>query len=163
MTWSAQQYDRFEDERTQPVRDLLAAIPRAVARIAVDLGCGPGNSTEVLAARYPMATVRGLDRGRHDPRERRGQRGFFPAKPGKSTLTPASAICVNTQSYVLLHTPQRCFGPAGFTRSTGCLHHIVSGSLIAGLGSARTGAGVGSAHVRFRHPVLAVNWAWEGQ
>lgn len=61
MTWSAQQYARFEGERTRPVRDLVAAIPRDDARTAVDLGCGPGNSTEVLAARYPMATVRGLD------------------------------------------------------------------------------------------------------
>jgi len=61
MTWSAQQYARFEDERTRPVRDLVAAIPRDDARTAIDLGCGPGNSTEVLAARYPMATVRGLD------------------------------------------------------------------------------------------------------
>lgn len=61
MTWSAQQYARFEDERTRPVRDLVAAIPRDEARTAIDLGCGPGNSTEVLAARYPEATVRGLD------------------------------------------------------------------------------------------------------
>lgn len=61
MAWSAQQYARFEDERTRPVRDLVAAIPRDEARTAIDLGCGPGNSTEVLAARYPEATVRGLD------------------------------------------------------------------------------------------------------
>ena len=61
MTWSAQQYARFEDERTRPVRDLVAAIPRDDVRTAVDLGSGPGNSTEVLAARYPAATVRGLD------------------------------------------------------------------------------------------------------
>lgn len=61
MTWSARQYARFEDERTRPVRDLVAAIPRDEVRTAVDLGCGPGNSTEVLAARYPAATVRGLD------------------------------------------------------------------------------------------------------
>ncbi len=61
MTWSAQQYARFEDERTRPVRDLVAAIPRDDVRTAVDLGCGPGNSTEALAARYPAATVRGLD------------------------------------------------------------------------------------------------------
>lgn len=61
MTWSAAQYARFEDERTRPVRDLVAAIPRDDARRAIDLGCGPGNSTEVLAARYAMADIRGLD------------------------------------------------------------------------------------------------------
>jgi trans-aconitate 2-methyltransferase len=61
MTWSARQYSTFEQERTRPVRDLVAAIPTQEVRLAVDLGCGPGNSTEVLAARYPEATVTGLD------------------------------------------------------------------------------------------------------
>jgi trans-aconitate 2-methyltransferase len=62
MSWSARQYVVFEDERTRPVRDLLAAVPGSgEVRSAVDLGCGPGNSTEVLAARFPGATVTGLD------------------------------------------------------------------------------------------------------
>jgi trans-aconitate 2-methyltransferase len=61
MSWSATQYSLFEQQRTRPVRDLVAAIPLASAQIAVDLGCGPGNSTEVLAERFPDATVTGLD------------------------------------------------------------------------------------------------------
>ena len=61
MSWSAKQYVAFEDERTRPVRDLLNAVPETRARSVVDLGCGPGNSTEVLAARFPGATVTGLD------------------------------------------------------------------------------------------------------
>jgi trans-aconitate 2-methyltransferase len=61
MTWSAKQYVQFEDERTRAVRDLLAAVPTADARDAVDLGCGPGNSTEVLGARYPTARLSGID------------------------------------------------------------------------------------------------------
>lgn len=59
--WSAKQYTAFEAERTRPVRDLVAAIPNRDAKTAIDLGCGPGNSTEVLAAAFPDAAVTGLD------------------------------------------------------------------------------------------------------
>jgi trans-aconitate 2-methyltransferase len=61
MSWSASQYLKFEDERTRPVRDLIAAIPTATVSRAIDLGCGPGNSTEELKARYPAASVTGID------------------------------------------------------------------------------------------------------
>lgn len=61
MTWSAAQYSSFETERTRPVRDLVHALPSTDPRQAIDLGCGPANSTEVLAARFPSAEVAGLD------------------------------------------------------------------------------------------------------
>jgi len=59
--WDSAQYLRFQDERTQPCRDLAARIALVEPATIIDLGCGPGNSTEVIAARFPGAAVTGLD------------------------------------------------------------------------------------------------------
>ncbi|MDM9647884.1 trans-aconitate 2-methyltransferase [Rhizobium sp. S163] len=61
MAWSASQYVKFEDERTRPARDLLAQVPMEHIERAIDLGCGPGNSTELIIDRYGASGVSGLD------------------------------------------------------------------------------------------------------
>ncbi len=61
MDWNPDLYRRFEGERTQAALDLLSRIPIARAARVVDLGCGPGNSTEILAARYGGAEIVGID------------------------------------------------------------------------------------------------------
>jgi trans-aconitate 2-methyltransferase len=59
--WDPTLYSRYEDERTRPAGDLLARVPLAEAAHIVDLGCGPGNSTALLARRFPQASVLGTD------------------------------------------------------------------------------------------------------
>lgn len=59
--WDPALYRRFESERTRPAIELLARVPLAEVDYAVDLGCGPGNATALLAARYPQAEIVGID------------------------------------------------------------------------------------------------------
>ncbi|KAI2817084.1 hypothetical protein CBS115989_6239 [Aspergillus niger] len=60
--WSATQYLKFADERAIPTQDLLSHIPLQSPSHIVDLGCGPGNSTAMLSARYPSCpSISGID------------------------------------------------------------------------------------------------------
>lgn len=61
LDWNPALYRRFEDERTRPAAELLARVPLTGAAQVVDLGCGPGNSTELLVQRFPGASVVGTD------------------------------------------------------------------------------------------------------
>jgi len=61
MVWNPQAYLAHADERTRPAAELLARIPDAAPARVVDLGCGPGNSTALLRARWAEARIEGLD------------------------------------------------------------------------------------------------------
>ena len=61
MSWDPDVYMKFASERTRPAMELLARVPlRAPSRV-IDLGCGPGNSTALLAARWREAEIEGLE------------------------------------------------------------------------------------------------------
>ena len=56
MDWNSEQYLKFKTERTQPAVDLVNRINMVNLGKILDVGCGPGNSTQVLHLKYPGAT-----------------------------------------------------------------------------------------------------------
>ncbi len=60
-TWNAEHYLKYGDERTRAAADLAARIQLDEPTTIVDLGCGPGNSTQLLCKRWPHANIVGVD------------------------------------------------------------------------------------------------------
>lgn len=58
--WSPQTYLKFAGERSRPSLDLLNRVSVTPSSV-VDLGCGPGHLTAVLRARWPEASIVGVD------------------------------------------------------------------------------------------------------
>lgn len=59
--WRPDLYLRYAAYRQRPARDLLERIPECRPGLVVDLGCGPGNMTAELIARWPDARIIGVD------------------------------------------------------------------------------------------------------
>ena len=59
--WDPEQYGRFAGERGRPFVELLSRVELESPRRVVDLGCGPGKLTALLADRWPTATIEGID------------------------------------------------------------------------------------------------------
>ena len=62
--WDPGQYHKFSDHRRRPALELLARAFPADPGLAVDLGCGTGEITRLIAERWPGAAVQGVD---HSP------------------------------------------------------------------------------------------------
>jgi trans-aconitate 2-methyltransferase len=66
VCWDPAQYQRYGDERSRAFLELLLRVDAARTgadepSYVVDLGCGPGPLTRLLADRWPSATVLGVD------------------------------------------------------------------------------------------------------
>jgi trans-aconitate 2-methyltransferase len=59
--WNPELYLKYADERTQPSLDLISRIKVENPTHILDIGCGPGNSTQALRDRWPDASITGLD------------------------------------------------------------------------------------------------------
>ena len=58
--WDSELYLRFKKERGQPSLDLISRLTGDFKNI-LDLGSGPGNSTQNLCTRFPNAQILGVD------------------------------------------------------------------------------------------------------
>jgi trans-aconitate 2-methyltransferase len=61
VKWDPNQYARYADERGRPFIELVGRIRAEQPSRVIDLGCGPGNLTALLSARWPGAIVEGID------------------------------------------------------------------------------------------------------
>jgi trans-aconitate 2-methyltransferase len=80
--WDAALYLRFGGERARPFFDLLARVGAERPGYVVDMGCGPGNLTALLAERWPSASVCGVD---NSPEMIEAARRLTPADALQST------------------------------------------------------------------------------
>jgi trans-aconitate 2-methyltransferase len=60
-SWDPDRYLTFADERGRPFLELVARVDAEAPRRVVDLGCGAGNLTVLLARRWPQAQILGVD------------------------------------------------------------------------------------------------------
>ena len=61
--WNPDLYLKYRNERTQPSIDLISKIGASFQPGSIlDIGCGPGNSSEALLQRWPGATLTGIDK-----------------------------------------------------------------------------------------------------
>jgi trans-aconitate 2-methyltransferase len=61
MPWNPEQYDKFKQERSAPVSDVLSLIQVLSGMRVIDLGCGTGEHTRRLADMLPKSNVIGID------------------------------------------------------------------------------------------------------
>jgi trans-aconitate 2-methyltransferase len=59
--WNPQQYRAYASHRARPFFELLGRVDVTAPAYVVDLGCGPGERTADLAARWPGAVIEGID------------------------------------------------------------------------------------------------------
>lgn len=90
--WNSQQYTKFENERTQPSVDLIHRID-IMPKSVLDIGCGPGNSTNQLYKYFPKADILGVDNS--DNMLERAEKSYSHLNFKKCTI-PNELDCIGT-------------------------------------------------------------------
>jgi trans-aconitate 2-methyltransferase len=100
--WDATLYLRFGGERARPFFDLLARVGAELPEYVVDMGCGPGNLTALLAERWPSAAVCGID---SSPQMIEAAQRLVPEHARRSQASPAPGTTMTS------HAPGLSFEP----------------------------------------------------
>jgi trans-aconitate 2-methyltransferase len=103
-TWDPSAYLAFDDHRARPFHDLLHRVSVRAPRRVVDLGCGPGNLTALLAARWPQAVLEAVDSSAEMVAAAR-QRGVDARRGDVVDWTPAPDTDVVVTNAVLQWVP----------------------------------------------------------
>lgn len=61
MPWNPDVYNTFKEERHQPFYDLIAHLHARPAMRIIDLGCGTGELTNIIAEKFAPARLVGID------------------------------------------------------------------------------------------------------
>ena len=104
--WDATQYLRFGGERSRPFFDLLARVGAELPCCVVDMGCGPGNLTVLLAERWPSAAVSGVD---SSPQMIEAARKLVPAGALRSTGSMGAMGAMGAGPVLTSHAPGLSF------------------------------------------------------
>ena len=176
--WDPGQYHKFSDHRRRPAVELLARVPPAdEPGLVIDLGCGSGEITRLLAARWPGAAVQGvdnspdmLDRARAGDAEGGGEprikwveadiATWAPPRPPRLVYANASLQWVNGHE-ALFPRLLRTVAPGGVLavqvpRSRGARSHLLMSEVLAAGGPG--GAPLGTEALRRE---IARRWVLE--
>jgi trans-aconitate 2-methyltransferase len=104
-TWDPAAYLAFDDHRARPFHDLLHRVAADAPRRVVDLGCGPGNLTVLLAARWPDAVLEAVDSSAEMVAAAR-ERGIDARRGDVADWSPAPDTDVVVSNAVLHWVPQ---------------------------------------------------------
>ncbi len=92
--WDPGTYLRFGTERARPFFDLVSRVQAEAPGFVADLGCGPGNLTAALAARWPAARVLGVDSSPEMIEAARAELAAPEAKAAEGTAAQAAGLGV---------------------------------------------------------------------
>ncbi|MCG5432086.1 trans-aconitate 2-methyltransferase [Mycobacterium sp. MYCO198283] len=106
MRWDPTQYGRFAAQRDRPFLDLTARIEADTPRRVVDVGCGQGHLTALLAERWPGAAVEGVDSSPEMIAEAAHLDGVSFALGDARDFVPADDVDVVVSNAVLQWVPR---------------------------------------------------------